>query len=145
MLVWRISNYSDLSGRGGLVAAARWNPVNTPIVYCADHPASALLEMLVHIDMEDAPSAYQLLHIDVPDGTAIQEPSLPADWKDALSLTRDIGSTFIKAKLAPVMAVPSVIVPYARNYLLNPLLTEQANIRIVATTLHPIDKRLVNG
>jgi hypothetical protein len=101
--------------------------------------------MLVHVDLEDAPPAYQLLQIDVPDGTAIHEPTLPANWKDDLSLTREIGSTFIGAKLAPLMAVPSAIVPYARNYLLNPALTEQAEIRIVAATLHPIDRRLVSG
>lgn len=143
MRVWRISNYSDISGRGGLLAAARWNRVNTPIVYCADHPASALLEMLVHVDMEDAPAAYQLLHIEVPDTTEIHEPALPAHWKDEPGLTQRIGSAFIEAKLAPVMAVPSVIVPYATNYLLNPAMTEQASIRIVAATLHPIDRRLV--
>ncbi len=40
---------------------------NTPVVYCADHPATALLEILVHVDAEDLPPAYQLLEIEVPD------------------------------------------------------------------------------
>jgi RES domain-containing protein len=143
MLIWRVSNYADLSGRGGVIAAARWNPVNTPVVYCADHPASALLEMLVHIDTEDAPPTYQLLHIDAPPTTQIYEPALPAGWKNDLNLTRRIGSEFIASARAPLMAVPSVLIPYARNYLLNPRLVTLAHIRIVETSRHPIDARLV--
>jgi len=47
MELWRISNYADLSGAGGLQAAGRWHTRGKRIVYLADHPASALLEMLV--------------------------------------------------------------------------------------------------
>ena len=50
MELWRISNYADLSGAGdGLLAAGRWHTRGRRIVYLADHPASALLEMLVHM------------------------------------------------------------------------------------------------
>jgi len=48
MELWRISNYADLSGGGGLQAAGRWHTRGKRIVYLADHPASAVLEMLVH-------------------------------------------------------------------------------------------------
>ena len=50
MELWRISNYADLSGIGGLKAAGRWHSQGRRIVYLADHPSSALLEMLVHMD-----------------------------------------------------------------------------------------------
>ena len=63
MKVWRISNHGDLSGRGGLRAAGRWHCAGRPIVYLAEHPASALLEVLVHFDIGDVsalPVAYQL-------------------------------------------------------------------------------------
>ena len=143
MLVWRISNHADLSGHGGVIAAARWNPIKSPIVYCTDHPASALLEMLVHIDAEDAPADFQLLRIEVPDGTEIYEPPLPDDWKDDIELTRQIGFDFIASARAPLMAVPSALVPFARNYLLNPGLAKAASISIAGTTRHPIDPRLV--
>jgi RES domain-containing protein len=52
MELWRISNYADLSGAGGLRAAGRWHSQGKRIVYLADHPSSALLEMLVHLDRE---------------------------------------------------------------------------------------------
>lgn len=63
MELWRISNYADLSGAGGLQAAGRWHTRGKRIVYLADHPASALLEMLVHMDRELIPATYRLLRI----------------------------------------------------------------------------------
>jgi RES domain-containing protein len=66
MELWRISNYADLSGIGGVRAAGRWHSQGRRIVYLADHPSSALLEMLVHMDRDLIPSTYQLLRIVVP-------------------------------------------------------------------------------
>lgn len=72
MELWRISNYADLSGTGGLRAAGRWHSQGRRIVYLADHESSALLEMLVHMDRDLIPASYQLLRIVVPDDIAIQ-------------------------------------------------------------------------
>lgn len=143
MRIWRISNYPDLSGRGGLVAASRWNHVKTPIVYCADHPASALLEMLVHVDTEDLPASYQLLEITVPDHVGITEPHLPDHWRDDIGATRNIGTDFVARESEPVLKVPSILVPFASNYLLNPKLVETAGIAITGRTRHMIDERLL--
>jgi RES domain-containing protein len=143
MRLWRISNYADLSGRGGLLAARRWNFSNTPIVYCADHPATALLELLVHVDAEDMPTDYQLLEIDLPDAAAVTVPDLPANWKDDVEFTRQIGTDFIAAGTHAAMEIPCVIVPFTKNYLLNPALLARNDIAIVGVTQHPIDIRLL--
>lgn len=58
MELWRISNYADLSGEGGLRAAGRWHTRGKRIVYLTDHPASALLELLAHMDRDLIPSSY---------------------------------------------------------------------------------------
>ena len=73
MWLWRISNHASLSGEGGLHASGRWHARGRRVVYLADHPASALLEVMVHleIDAEDLPSHYQLLGVDVPDGMRV--------------------------------------------------------------------------
>ncbi|WP_244609078.1 RES family NAD+ phosphorylase [Bradyrhizobium sp. SUTN9-2] len=78
MRIWRISNFDDLSGIGGLKADGRWHDRGRHVVYAADHPASALLEVMVHleIDVEDLPTSYQLLRIDVPDNLAVEKVSL---------------------------------------------------------------------
>jgi RES domain-containing protein len=67
MELWRISNYADLSGAGGLMASGRWYSQGKRI-YLADHPSSALLEMLVHMDRDLIPPSYQLLRIVLPPG-----------------------------------------------------------------------------
>jgi RES domain-containing protein len=145
MRLWRISNYADLSGQGGLFTAARWNRLDTPIVYCADHPASALLEILVNSNPENWPSSFQLLQIEMPDDVEIAEPDLPPDWRDNLEVTRNIGTGFVFQRLAAIMRVPSAIMPFCYNYLVNPDLADAAGIRIAAVTRHPIDARLVGS
>lgn len=143
MRVWRISLFADLSGQGGLVSEARWNFAGTPIVYCADHPATALLEILVHLDAEDSPSTFQLLEIDIPDSLTAAAPDLPENWADDVAMTQQVGSGFVAAMAGPFMKVPCAIVPFAYNYLLNPALLEDAGIGIVGVTQHPIDTRLL--
>ncbi|AVT78400.1 hypothetical protein RPPS3_43380 [Rhodopseudomonas palustris] len=62
MELWRISNYADLTGTGGLRASGRWHSRGRRIVYLADHPSSAVLEMLVHMDREFLPATYHAAH-----------------------------------------------------------------------------------
>ena len=61
--VWRISNYDDLNGLGGLRAGGRWHSRGRQIVYCSEHPAAALLEILVHLDIDLMPEHFQLIEI----------------------------------------------------------------------------------
>jgi RES domain-containing protein len=143
MRLWRISSFADLSGRGGIVSAGSWNVKDTPVVYCADHPATALLEILVHIDADDLPTTYQLLEIQAPDTVSISVPDLPSNWRDDQAATRQIGTNFISAGEHAVMEVPCVIVPFTKNYLLNPALLGRDGIGIVSTTAHPIDAQLL--
>lgn len=143
MRLWRISGHADLSGRGGVISAGRWNLVKTPMVYCTDHPATALLEILVHVDAEDLPSDYQLLVIDLPDTAAVAVPDLPPNWKDDVQFTRRIGTDFIAAGIHAAMEIPCVIVPFTKNYLLNPVLLARDGIAITGVTQHPIDTRLL--
>ena len=145
MRLWRISNYADLSGRGGLFTAARWNRLDTPIVYGADHPAPALLEILVNSNSESWPASFQLLQIEIPNDLEIVEPELPPEWKDNLEVTRNIGTRFIFERSAAIMRVPSAIMPFCSNYLLNPDLAEAAGVRIARVTRHPIDSRLIGS
>ena len=52
--LWRVSDFVDLIGEGGLRASGRWHTEGRLIVYLADCPASALLERIVHMtDMYD--------------------------------------------------------------------------------------------
>jgi RES domain-containing protein len=146
--LWRISNYADLKGRGGLRAGARWHTKGREVVYCAEEPTGALLEALVHIEveaLEDLPRRYQLLRIAFPRKTAVEEvglASLPPDWQRRTLLTRSIGDAWLAAGRTPALRVPSAISPHAHNVLLNPRLLRPAGIRIAAKSRYPFDTRL---
>ncbi len=148
MRLWRISDHADLSGVGGLHASGRWHSRGRRVVYLADHPASALLEVLVHleIDVEDLPTHYQLLGVDVPDDVAItllDERGLPDDWRNQRAVTRARGDEWLSASATALLQVPSAIVPAARNTLLNPAHADAARISIGAVLRSPFDRRLV--
>jgi RES domain-containing protein len=67
MILWRISKFADLSGKGGELVSGRWHLKGHAIVYCADHPSTALLEMIVHLNPANIPDKYQLLKISCPE------------------------------------------------------------------------------
>jgi hypothetical protein len=56
-----------------------------------------------------------------------------------------LGSGFGFGRRAAFMRVPSAIMPFCYNYLVNPDLAAAAGIRIAAVTRHPIDARLVGS
>ena len=143
MRIWRISNFADLSGRGGTVIGGRWHSQGRPIVYCTDHPSTALLETLVHVTPQTVPETFQLIEIDVPDDVEVLDSIVPDGWDRNEELTRRHGDDFLAADRFAIMKVPSVVMPKASNYLLNPLNAQAAAIAIVATYRYPFDSRLI--
>ena len=145
--LWRISDFADLSGRGGLLESARWHSRGRKVVYLSDHPASALLEVLVHleIDVEDLPVQYQLLGVDAADGVTvlhIVEPELPENWRQTQNETRAVGDAWLAGRRSTLLRVPSAIVPEAHNYLFNPEHGSARDVRIVLKRLTPYNSRL---
>jgi RES domain-containing protein len=147
--LWRISNHSDLQGKGGLRAAARWHTRGHEVVYCAEAPTGALLEALVHLEvdsLEALPKSYQLLRIVLRDDVPLEEvspASLPSDWKRRTLLTRSIGDAWLAAGRTAVLRVPSAVSPHAFNVLLNPRLLRGTGIRVTARNRFPFDARLL--
>jgi RES domain-containing protein len=145
MRLWRILNHASLSGDGGLYASGRWHARGRRVVYLADHPASALLEVMVHleIDAEDIPRDYQLLAVDVPDGVAMTSPGLPDNWRDQAAGTQALGDAWLREAATALLHIPSAIVPDASNYLLNPAHADAARIAIAAARRAAFDPRLM--
>ncbi len=113
----------------------------------SDHPASALVEVLVHleVDPEDFPLSYQLLAVDFPDSVAFQSVEigeLAPDWRDQIELTRERGDLWLRENETALLRVPSAIVPAAVNWLLNPIHLESAKARVAEIVRVPFDRRL---
>ncbi|RUT95493.1 RES domain-containing protein [Mesorhizobium sp. USDA-HM6] len=143
MRIWRISNFADLSGRGGTFIDGRWHRRGTLIFYCTDHPSTALLEILVHATPQTIPETYQLVEIDVPDGIDVVEPLMKAGWDRDIEATRRQGTDFLSACRHALMKVPSSIMPKASNYLLNPNHGDAQRVTIAGLHRYPFDSRLI--
>jgi len=141
MILWRISNHADLSGRGGMLAPGRWHSQGTPIVYASDHPSTTLLEMLVHVDLEDLPVNFQLLKIDCPDDVGIQVAD-KIYLSDDVS-TREIGDIWLSQGKTCLLRVPSAVLPVASNILINPRHADAARLEIETVLRYPFDSRLL--
>lgn len=147
MRLYRISNYTSLDGEGGLRTSGRWHSKGRPVVYCAPNPAVAILEILVHleVDVEDFPSRYQLLTIDAPDDvstTTVELNTLRDSWWRDVPTTRAIGDDWLLTGKTALLAIPCAIVPETTNYLLNPLHTDSTRVRIKKIATYRLDERL---
>jgi RES domain-containing protein len=121
MHLWRISNFADIDGAGGVLFPARWHNAGRPILYAAESPPGALLEILVHLDREDFPDDLQLIEIQIDDAASIStvEPAtLSANWRNDVGETRRLGDDWLANGRSLVLRVPSILAPHTWNRLL---------------------------
>jgi RES domain-containing protein len=146
--LWRISNYLDLSGEGARLTSARWHTEGRLLIYLAENPAGAMLERIVHLmdKNEDGilPRRYQLLQLSAPDELETRELNAIAlpDWKEHIEFTRAIGDGWLTSMETALARVPSAIMPYTWNYLLNPAHPDAQQVKIAEVIHERFDNRL---
>ena len=148
MILWRSSNHLSLTGDGALRASGRWHTRGRRIVYCAQTPAAALLEILVHFEIEvrDLPARRRLLKLEAPDDVEVEQVSrdqLPTDWVENTDATRATGDAWLAKNRSPLLLVPSAVVPETYHILLNPAHPDADRIVIAHVSDHAIDRRLI--
>jgi RES domain-containing protein len=146
MLLWRISDHADLSGRGGLLSAGRWHSIGRPVIYTAESSAGALNELLVHMDRKFLAPDFQLIGIGAPDTlerTAIE--TLPDGWKNDVRATREIGDRWLASGTSALLRVPSAIIAHSYNVLINPQHASAAEIGIESIERLELDPRFHGG
>lgn len=137
-------------GGFGLLHDGRWNSRGRPVTYCATGPALCLLERLVHVrDFDSVPDATMLVRYHAPDGLALDvQPleRLPPWWRADADTTRSIGDDWLDGTSAPLLAVPSAVVPVAasddRNILVNHRHADAERIAIARMERFEFDPRL---
>jgi RES domain-containing protein len=144
MILWRISRHRDLGGVGGYRSPGRWHHAGQPVVYLAETPASALLEVCVHTSANDVPRDFTLLRIEVPEVhiQTIEFDSLPPGWQSRLEVTRDLGTAWLQGMETALLRVPSAIVPETANFLLNPAHPDAKKLKVTNVFSYPFDPRL---
>jgi RES domain-containing protein len=144
--LWRVSNYDSLGGVGGMLVGGRWHSIGHPVVYCSEDPSTALLETLVHleVDAEDRPETFHVLKILSSQSVSIEQLTprkLSSDWPANLAETRAVGDEWLRSTRTLLLEVPSSLVPERHNFLVNPNHPERKRLRITARYTHPFDAR----
>jgi len=144
--LWRISNHADLRGSGGIHSHSRWSSLGRRIVYLAESPPGAMLEILAHLEFEEdeLPDEYRLLAIDFPEKIEVREikPPSQSDWKARFRLTQRIGDEWLNSRKSALARVPSAVMPRTWNVLLNPAHADAAQVKIREVIRERFDNRL---
>lgn len=141
--LWRISIYADLKGIGGEKSDGRWHTAahGKRIVYLSEHPALALLEVLVNLK-GIFPDLYQLMKVVAGDNVPIDELSISSDWKENPSAARLAGDSWLGGGRTALVSVPSAVCPEATNFLFNPLHGDAPRVTVEWAKWVEYNKRL---
>lgn len=104
-------------------AEGRWNRRGTVVVYAAEHPALAALEMLTAWQAYEDFASYHLFRCDL-DANAVHDAVPEAidgrlDARDRTE-TQRYGDAWIRARSSVALRVPSVVATASHDVLLNP-------------------------
>lgn len=110
---------------GSKLAGGRWNTPGRAVVYTSEHPATAVLEVLVHAERPQLlRDSFVMLSAEVDDTLVrtLDVSALPARWNELGDMTigQRIGDTWFDKQVSVALRVPSVILRGQFNVLLNP-------------------------
>lgn len=138
MIVYRVgkTKYAkDLTGEGARLHGGRWNHQLIPCIYTSESRSLAVLEYTVNINIEDIPRSLSITTYEIPDNSflRLRMSDLPGNWKEAPapSSTKDFGTSLLNEAIYPVIRIPSTVIPYEFNYILNPLHPGSEDFKIV--------------
>ena len=138
--------YADLSGEGARRVGGRWNSPGQAALYLAESRALAVVEVLAHLDLDAQliPADYVIMAVDFSaledvSGWMEDGPSLPPSDAEC----RAVGDAFLRSGRTFVLRVPSILVPRASNFLINPTHPLIAHLRIEPLEPFAFDRRLL--
>ena len=150
LIGWRVvkDNHARtaFSGEGARAYGGRWNSLGVRVVYCSEHLSLATLEILVHIlpvMMRDKFRAYRV-RFDERLVTDLPTKKLPKGWdaQPPTAASQHVGDEWIKSGRSVVLALPTVLVPMERTFLLNPKHPDFGKIEIKDMGAFSLDPRL---
>ena len=149
--VYRVvrEKYADrpVDTEGNQRYGGRRNPPGTSVLYTAEHPALALVEILVHaprVAYADLP-AYRLVKLDIPEDSIrrLTLDQLPDYWNEGnYGRSQYILNDWLNEPDVLALGVPSSVLPSGMNYLLHASHPLYNQVRIIQSEPLLIDARL---
>jgi len=147
MQVFRIALAKYASKLFASGRAARWNPNDVEVIYCAGSRSLACLENVVHRNQIGLNQSFQVMTIEIPDDIRIitvDIKKLPANWIEYhnIPLTQKIGEEWIDEGKSAILKVPSSIIIAEYNYLINPNHPNFRSIKLLRSEPFVFDRRI---
>jgi len=149
--VWRLTRKqyaeSAFSGEGARRYGGRFNSPGTPVVYTSESLSLALVETLTGLERYHQLRSYVFFRVRLPEElvSEVTETDLPAEWDrhPPPSQSQRIGDRWASREKSIALRVPSVVVPYSYNYLLNPSHASFEQVEVGSEESFPVDERLI--
>ncbi len=145
---WRLVSVqradTAFDGEGSYKYGNRWNHVGTRVVYLAATTSLAVLEVLVHAESYDELPEYRAIPVRFDESLIAELPELPPDWQQspAPQSTKDLGSAWAHSNQSLMLRVPSAVVAWEHNYVLNVLHPDFSRLQIGIPRAFIFDPRL---
>lgn len=150
MEVFRISKRVHSFALTASGSSNRWNLKGQQVIYCGSSRSLSTLELIVHKGAVAPSESYRVMVISLADDdylyTQVQIKDLPSNWRtfDAYSALQKIGSDWITSRETLVLKVPSAVIPYEYNYVINTEHPEfKTNVHLVRAEQYFWDSRLL--
>ena len=134
-----LKHQAALDGEGARLYGGRWNTAGCPLIYTSQSFSLAVLEYLVHVELDNLPSNLIWLKIHLPDN-AIE--SFSSNIAPPQSETSSFGDQWLKHGKALALKVPSAISPVESNLLINPRHSKMSQVKILDKQPFVFDQRL---
>lgn len=145
---WRLVSVqragTAFDGEGSYRYGNRWNHAGTRVVYLAQSTSLAALEVLVHAESYAELPEYRAFPVEFDPELVLDLLEVPPDWQQspAPSSTRSLGSRWASEGQTALLRVPSAVVPWEYNYLLNVQHPDHTRVRIGQPRVFSFDPRL---
>jgi RES domain-containing protein len=148
--VFRISKQAFAGSLSSSGIANRWNERGQQVIYTGSSRSLSSLELIVHKGAIVPYERYSVMVISITDNDdlykQIQLRDLPTHWRsfDAYATLQKIGSKWFADQETLVLKVPSAVIPFEYNYVINTIHPEFArNVNLVRTEPYFWDSRLL--
>ncbi|GAB3226716.1 RES family NAD+ phosphorylase [Spirosoma arcticum] len=150
MEVFRISKEVHATSLSASGSANRWNTRGQQVIYTGSSRSLSSLELVVHRGAIQPAARYKVMVISIADDDylikQIQRNDLPPNWRGLAGYSglQQMGSAWYNRQESLVLKVPSAIIVYEYNYIIN---TEHpdfgSKVQLVRTEDYFWDSRLL--
>jgi RES domain-containing protein len=151
MEVFRISKEAYSGALSSSGTAGRWNRRRQQVIYAGSSRSLASLELVVHKGAVVPDQRYRVMVISIADDDylvkQLQIKELPPNWRTfaAYSTLQMIGSNWIRRQESLVLKVPSAVIPYEYNFIINTEHPEfNSKVSLIRTEDYFWDSRLLD-